>query len=269
MDNRCIGVFDSGLGGLTAVKQIMCELPNESIVYFGDTGRVPYGSRSRETIIKYSRSDMNFLLKKDVKIIVVACGTVSSVALKSLKESVPIELIGVVEAAASAAISATKNGRIGIIGTKGTIKSGAYERYINSENAQIKTFSKACPLFVPLVENGHFDTMVAELVTEEYLAEIKENGVDTLILGCTHYPLLKKTIARFMGDGVTLIDAGAEVSKRLKHTLEEKNMLSEKPSEEQYKYYVSDDIDGFESLGGMFLEQTLSGKVEKIDIEKY
>lgn len=269
MDNRCIGVFDSGLGGLTAVKQIMRELPNESIVYFGDTGRVPYGSRSRETIIKYSKSDMNFLIQKDVKVIVVACGTVSSVALPKLKETVPIEIIGVVEAAASAAISATENAKIGIIGTKGTIKSGAYERYINSETSEIKTFSKACPLFVPLVENGHFDTMVAELVTEEYLTEIKDNGVDTLILGCTHYPLLKNTIARFMGDGVTLIDAGAEVAKCLKLTLEEKNMLSGKPVSEQYKYYVSDDIDGFESLGGMFLEQTLTGKVEKIDIEKY
>ena len=269
MDNRSIGVFDSGLGGLTAVKQIMQELPNESIVYFGDTGRVPYGSRSKETIIKYSKSDMSFLLQKDVKIIVVACGTVSSVALPKLRETVPISLIGVVEAAAEAAISATKNNKVGVIGTKGTIKSGAYERYINSKNPKIKTFSKACPLFVPLVENGHFDTMVAELVVEEYLTEIKKNGVDTLILGCTHYPLLKNTIARFMGEGVTLIDAGAEVSKLLKRTLKEKDMLAEKPTAEQYKYYVSDDIDGFESLGGMFLEQTLSNKVEKIDIEKY
>lgn len=269
MDNRSIGVFDSGLGGLTAVKQIMRELPNESIVYFGDTGRVPYGSRSKETIIKYSKSDMNFLLKKNVKIIVVACGTVSSVALPALKKDVPISLLGVVEAAAVAAIKATKNNKIGIIGTKGTIKSGAYEKYIEAANSEIKTFSKACPLFVPLVENGHFDTMVAELVTEEYLTKIKESGVDTLILGCTHYPLLKKTIARFMGEGVTLIDAGAEVAKLLKITLERNDMLAENAAAEQYKYYVSDDIDGFENLGGMFLEQTLSNKVEKIDIEKY
>lgn len=269
MDNRSVGVFDSGLGGLTAVKQIMCELPKESIVYFGDTGRVPYGSRSKETIIKYSKNDVNFLLENNVKVIVVACGTVSSVALPYLKETVNIPLLGVVEAAAAAAIKATKNGKIGIIGTKGTIKSGAYERYINSQNGDIKTFSKACPLFVPLVENGHFDTMVAELVTEEYLTEIKENGVDTLILGCTHYPLLKNTIARFMGDNVTLIDAGAEVAKLLRLTLERENMLSETPSDAQYKYYVSDDVDGFEHLGGMFLEQTLCEKVEKIDIEKY
>ena len=269
MDNRSIGVFDSGLGGLTAVKQIMKELPNESIVYFGDTGRVPYGSRSQETIIKYSKSDMNFLLSKDVKLIVVACGTVSSVALPVLNSTVPITMIGVVEAAAAAAINATKNNKIGIIGTKGTIKSGAYEKYIAQKNPEIKAFSKACPLFVPLVENGHFDTMVAELVVEEYLTEIRNSGVDTLILGCTHYPLLKNTIARFMGDTVTLIDAGAEVAKLLKKTLEKENILADTPSNDQCKYYVSDDIEGFESLGGMFLERTLSNKVEKIDIEKY
>lgn len=269
MDNRSIGVFDSGLGGLTAVKQIMRELPKESIVYFGDTGRVPYGTRSEETIIKYSKNDANFLLSKDVKLIVVACGTVSSVALPTLKEMVPVPVIGVVEAAANAAISATKNNKIGIIGTSGTIKSGAYERFIKGKKPETQTFSKACPLFVPLVENGHFDTMVAELVTEEYLTGIKENGVDTLILGCTHYPLLKNTIARFMGSDVTLIDAGGEVAKETKRILEEYGICSDAPGSERCRYYVSDNVDGFEALGGVFLEQTICGKVEKIDIEKY
>ena len=269
MDNRSIGVFDSGLGGLTAVKQIMRELPNESIVYFGDTGRVPYGSRSRDTIIKYSKNDVNFLLKNDVKVIVVACGTVSSVALSQIKQISPVPVIGVVEAAASAAISATKNGKIGIIGTSGTIKSGAYERFIKDKNQEIETYSKACPLFVPLVENGHFDTMVAELVTEEYLANIKERGVDTLILGCTHYPLLKNTIARFMGEGVTLIDAGAEVAKELRRLLENRDICTGSAGDNKYSYFVSDNVDGFETLGGIFLEQTICGKVEKIDIEKY
>lgn len=269
MDNRSIGVFDSGLGGLTAVKEIMRELPKESIVYFGDTGRVPYGSRSRETIIKYSRNDVNFLLKNDVKVIVVACGTVSSVALSQIKEISPVPVIGVVEAATNAAILATKNNKIGIIGTSGTINSGAYERLIKDKNAEIETFSKACPLFVPLVENGHFDTMVAELVTEEYLASIKESGVDTLILGCTHYPLLKNTIARFMGADVTLIDAGAEVAKELKRVLTNGNICTNAAEEGKYSYFVSDNVDGFETLGGIFLEQTICGKVEKIDIEKY
>lgn len=269
MDNRSIGVFDSGLGGLTAVKEIMRELPKESIVYFGDTGRVPYGSRSKDTIIKYSKNDVNFLLKNDVKVIVVACGTVSSVALSEITKVSPVPIIGVVEAAATAAISATKNNKIGIIGTSGTIKSGAYERFIKDKNAGIETFSKACPLFVPLVENGHFDTMVAELVTEEYLASIKESGVDTLILGCTHYPLLKNTIARFMGNSVTLIDAGAEVAKELKRVLISEDICAETAHDEKYSYFVSDNVDGFETLGGMFLEQTIYGKVEKIDIEKY
>lgn len=269
MDNRKIGVFDSGLGGLTAVKQIMHELPKETIVYFGDTGRVPYGSRSEETIIKYSKSDVNFLLSKDVKVIVVACGTVSSVALPVLKETSPVPVIGVLEAAANAAILATKNNKIGIIGTSGTIKSGAYERFIKSKNSDIMTFSKACPLFVPLVENGHFDTMVAELITEEYLTNIRDSGVDTLILGCTHYPLLKNTIARFMGAGVTLIDAGAEVAKETRRILEEKDICADTDKPDKYSYYVSDNVDGFETLGGIFLEETICGKVEKIDIEKY
>ena len=269
MDNRSIGVFDSGLGGLTAVKQIMRELPKESIVYFGDTGRVPYGSRSKETIIKYSKGDVNFLLSKNVKVIVVACGTVSSVALPYLQEMSSIPVIGVLNAASDAAIAATKNNKIGIIGTAGTIKSGAYEKYIKGKKPDIETFSKACPLFVPLVENGHFDTMVAELVTEEYLAGIKESGIDTLILGCTHYPLLKNTIARYMGNDVTLIDAGAEVAKKLRIMLVETGICAESEKEDRYSYFVSDNVDGFETLGGIFLEQTICGKVEKIDIEKY
>ncbi len=269
MDNRSIGVFDSGLGGLTAVKQIMEELPYENIIYFGDTGRVPYGTRSNETIIKYSKNDINFLISKDVKVIVVACGTASSVALPVIKKDYEIPIVGVVDAATGAALAATKNGKIGIIGTPGTIKSGAYERLIKAENPEIKTFNKACPLFVPLVENGHFDTEVARLVTEEYLAGIKEAGVDTLILGCTHYPLLKKTIAKFMGDGVTLIDAGAEVARALKQYFDEESRHELVRDENQYQYYVSDNIDGFENLGGLFLEKQINGQVEKIDIEKF
>ncbi len=269
MDNRSIGVFDSGLGGLTAVKQIMRELPCESITYFGDTGRVPYGTRSRDTIIKYSKNDVNFLLSCDVKMIVVACGTVSSVALPELERCYDIPIIGVVEAAAKAAVSATKNGKIGIIGTTGTIKSGSYEKVIEGENRTIETYTRACPLFVPLVENGHFETPVAELVIEEYLSEIKAAGVDTLILGCTHYPLLKKTIAKFMGADVTLIDAGAEVAKALKAHMSESDRHAEVKDEEQYRYFVSDNVDGFENLGGIFLEEKIDGQVEKIDIEKY
>lgn len=269
MDNRSIGVFDSGLGGLTAVKQIMQELPNESIIYFGDTGRVPYGTKSKDTIIKYSRNDINFLLSKDVKIIVVACGTVSSQALPVIKNDYSIPIIGVVEATAQAALAAVKNGRIGIIGTPGTIKSGAYENLLKEKNPELKTFSRACPLFVPLVENGHFDTKVTELVIEEYLEEIRAAGVDTLILGCTHYPLLKKSIARYMGSGVTLIDAGTEAAKALKRHFDESELHSEVRDAQQYKYFVSDDVEEFENLGGIFLQKHIDGQVEKIDIEKY
>ena len=197
MDKRAIGVFDSGLGGLTAVKEIMERLPNENLIYFGDTGRVPYGTRSEETIIRYSRQDIRFLQSFDVKMIVVACGTVSSVALPIIKGEFGVPIVGVVEATADAAVKATRNNKIGIIGTQGTISSGAYSRRIHSEKSNIRTYSRACPLFVPLVENGHFDTQVTRLVIEEYLADIKKQGIDTLILGCTHYPLLEKAIADF------------------------------------------------------------------------
>lgn len=268
MNNKSIGVFDSGLGGLTAVKQIMAELPCESIVYFGDTGRVPYGTRSKETIIKYSKGDINFLLTKNVKIIVIACGTASSVALPNIKNDYDIPIIGVVDAASLAAFKATKNGKIGIIGTTGTIKSGSYEERLLLENPELKIFKKACPLFVPLVENGHFDTEVTKLVVEEYLEDIKKAGVDTLILGCTHYPLLEKAIKRYMGDGVTLINAGAEVAKAIRRYLDE-NDLNSTCENARYEYFVSDNVDGFESLGGLFLEQKIDGQVEKINIEEY
>lgn len=266
MDKRAIGVFDSGLGGLTAVKEIMEILPNESLIYFGDTGRVPYGSRSGETIIKYSRQDIKFLQSFDVKMIVVACGTVSSVALPTVRKECGVPIIGVVEAAAEAAVKATKNNKIGIIGTPGTIASGAYEKWILSRKPDIKTYSRACPLFVPLVENGHFDTPVARLVIEEYLAEIREKGVDTLILGCTHYPLLEKAIGEFMGD-VTLINSGAEVAKMLVKSYPE--LLNEGEGKEEYHYFVSDDTDNFEHLASLFLQRDINGQVAKIDIEKY
>jgi len=231
--------------------------------------KTTYRTRSKDTIIKYSKNDVNFLLEKDVKMIVIACGTVSSTALDVLKEEYSLPIIGVVEATSVAAINATKNGKIGIIGTPGTIKSGAYERFIKEQNSEIETFSVACPLFVPLVENGHFDTEVAKLVVKEYLEGIKAQGVDTLILGCTHYPLLSKTIGEFMGENVALINAGAEVAKELKNKLSQFGLLREEEEKGTYSYYVSDNVDGFETLGGLFLEQKIDGQVEKIDIERY
>lgn len=270
MDNRCIGVFDSGLGGLTAVKQIMNELPDERIIYFGDTGRVPYGTRSRETILKYTRGDIRFLQTFDVKMIVIACGTASSAALPTIKDEFDIPIIGVIDAAVYAAVRATRNKKIGVIGTAGTIKSREYEKQIKAYDSEMQPFTKACPLFVPLVESGHFDTEVARLVAAEYLEEIRDAGVDTLILGCTHYPLLKKVISEYMGSEVTLINSGAEAAIYLKKKLANENMLHDgKTESDQYRYYVSDDVSSFEELGGIFLEREINGQVERIDIEKY
>lgn len=270
MNNKSIGIFDSGLGGLTAVKQIMQELPDENIIYFGDTGRVPYGTRSHETILKYTRSDIRFLKSFDVKMIVIACGTASSAALPAIKDEFDIPIVGVIDAAVYAAVRATKNKKIGIIGTPGTIRSKEYEKQIKKYDSEMMPFAKACPLFVPLVENGHFDTEVTRLVVTEYLEEIRNEGVDTLILGCTHYPLLTKAISEYMGSDVTLINSGAEAAKYLKKKLTKENMLHDgNHGTEQYKYYVSDSKENFSELGSVFLETEINGQVEKIDIEKY
>lgn len=269
MDNRSIGVFDSGLGGLTAVKEIMNLFPNESITYFGDTSRVPYGTRSKETIVRYTHSDINFLLSKNVKMIVIACGTASSAALPEIRNDFDVPIYGVVDAGVYEAVRVTKNKKIGIIGTPATIRSGEYTRFIKEYDKDIETFERACPLFVPLVENGHFNTKVTDLVIEEYLSDIRSSGVDTLIMGCTHYPLLRGAIQRFMGDSVTLISPGEEVAKYLRKKLTPELSHSDVPEPDRYHYYVSDSIDSFEELGSIFLERKIDGQVSKIDIEKY
>lgn len=269
MDNRSIGVFDSGLGGLTAVKELMHLFPNESIVYFGDTGRVPYGNRSKETILKYTHGDINFLLSRNVKMIVIACGTASSAALPGIKKEFEVPIVGVVDAGAYEAVHVTKNKKVGIIGTAATIKSGAYTKYINEHDKDIETFERACPLFVPLVENGHFNSEVTRLVVDEYLKDIRDAGVDTLIMGCTHYPLLREAIAEYMGSGVRLISPGEEVAKYLKKVLTEDMLSNGSCDNDKYQYFVSDSVEDFEKLGSIFLETKINGKVSKIDIEKY
>lgn len=268
MNNNSIGVFDSGLGGLTAVKSISQMLPKENIVYFGDTGRLPYGTKTEETIKQYAASDIRFLLSHNVKLIVIACGTASSVALADMRKMFDTPIVGVVEAACTAAVKATVNGRVGVLGTSATIKSCSYMRGIAELDSSIKVFQKACPLFVPLVENGHFDSKVTELVVEEYLAPIKNEGVDTLILGCTHYPLLENAIKRYMGDGVRIINVCNELAKSIEAILGEDN-LSARDGDGTCEYYVSDDEKGFAELGGVFLERKINGQVKKIDIEKY
>jgi len=271
LDKRPIGVFDSGLGGLTAVREIMNLMPGEDIIYFGDTGRVPYGSRSRDTIIKYAREDAEFLKHFDPKAIVVACGTVSANALDVLQQENTIPVLGVVEPAAQLAAQESKNGRIGLIGTGASIRSGAYERALAALRPDAKVFSMACPLFVPLVENGRFSPgdMVAELVVREYLTPLKEAGVDTLVMGCTHYPLLRDVISAFMGPGVTLIDAGAACARQVGRVLGEQRALNLRAWGGMCQYYVSDAVDGFAELASLFLGEDVTDNVAQVDIAEY
>ena len=267
MDNRPIGVFDSGLGGLTVAKEIMKLMPGESIIYFGDTGRVPYGTRSNDTIKKYTEQDIRFLKEFDIKAIVIACGTASSVALDYVRDKFDIPITGVVEPTAKMAVNITKNGKIGLLGTKGTINSGAYERLIGKLNPEITVIPSPCSLFVPIVENGYADTEIARLAAIDYLKPIIEENADTIILGCTHYPLLEKTISGIMGDRVTLINSGIPTATDLMNYLDKHNMRSNSKAEN--KYYVSDRVDGFAYLAEMFLNSKIGDKILKIDIEKY
>ena len=268
MDNRPIGIFDSGLGGLTCVKEITKLMPSEDIIYFGDTGRVPYGTRSREIIVKYVRQDINFLKTFDIKSIIIACGTASSAALPMIEKDYSEEITGVVYPAALSAYEATKSGRIGVIGTEGSIRSGKYRQQLLEFNPELEIFEKACPMFVPLVENGYADTEAAELIARDYLKKMKEEKIDTLILGCTHYPLLTRTIEKILGDKVTLIDSGAAAAGYTKEKLEELDMTAEK-KQGRVQYFVSDITESFARQGGMFLNREITEAVKRIDIENY
>lgn len=271
MDRRPIGVFDSGLGGLTAVRELTQLLPGEDIVYFGDTGRVPYGGRSRETIIKYARQDVAFLRTFDLKAIVIACGTVSTTALEVLSAENPIPVLGVVAPAARAAAERTKNGRIGLIGTQATIRTGAYERHIAALLPQAEVSTLACPLLVPLVENGRYKPGdgVVETVAAEYLAPLKAAGVDTLVLGCTHYPLLTDVIRAYMGENVALVNSGAVCAREVADLLEETGALAGEERPGVRRYFVSDSVEGFSGLASIFLGEDVRGAVEQIDITRY
>ena len=266
-----IGVFDSGLGGLSAVKEFLHVLPNERIIYFGDTGRVPYGNRSRSTISKYAFQDARFLLSNNVKIIVAACGTVSSVAGDDLRSQLPVPYTGVVNPTAFAAAHKTKNGKIGIIGTAATIGSHSYKLRLEKLNPDFRVYEQACPLFVPLVENGFIrrDDQIVRLVVKRYLSELKERGIDTLILGCTHYPLLSDAIHDFMGEEVTLVDSGYETALYSAKILREHELLNDDNSEKQPEFYVSDTPDDFKKVAGLFLGRDMEHKVTQINIEKY
>ena len=271
MDNRPIGVFDSGLGGLTAVRELRRMLPSENIIYFGDTSRVPYGSRSRETILKYARQDIRFLRSFDLKAIVIACGTVSTTSLPALKAESDIPMLGVVEPACRRALAVTKNKKVGLIATAASVRSGAYEKILHEMDGDVQVISRACPLFVPLVENGRFrpGDVVIETVAWEYLTPLRETGIDTLILGCTHYPLLTEIIAGVMGPGVELVSAGEESAFELKRMLKAQGLRNDEVRQGDTTYYVSDRVESFEETASWFLQEDLHHGANQIDIDRY
>jgi glutamate racemase len=250
---KAIGIFDSGIGGLTVLKEIMAALPEENTIYLGDTARVPYGIRSPETVTRYSFENTHFLLSQEIKLLVVACNTASAVSLDAVKKEFPLPVIGVLGPGARAAASATKSRKVGVIGTEATIGSGAYEKAIRKLDPGIEVRSLACPLFVPLVEEGWIDNDAAELVAGKYLAPLRGSGIDTLVLGCTHYPLLKSVISAVIGPGVTLIDSATETAKEVVAVLDQLKWHRPGNGPVVRKYFVTDTPARFEKVGKLFL----------------
>lgn len=269
--NASIGVFDSGVGGLTVAREIIRQMPDERMIYFGDTARVPYGSKSRDNIIRFSKQIIRFLKSKQVKAIVIACNTASAYALEEVKRELDIPIIGVIRAGAVSAVKATQNGKIGIIGTEGTIRSGIYETVIKELMPDARVTGKACPLLVPLVEEGLFHDSVTDEIASRYLSELKSRYVDTLVLGCTHYPLLRSTIKRLMGEEVTLVNPAYETAIELRDLLEEKDLLCDEGAAEageKYQFYVSDLAEKFTNFASAILPEQVR-ETKKIDIETY
>lgn len=268
MDNRPIGVFDSGLGGLTAVRQINRLLPCEDVVYFGDTGRVPYGTRGRDTIIRYARQDIQFLLQHDVKIIVVACGTASTALTETDTEDCPVPLLGVVTPAAQAACAASNNGTIGVIGTTYAVRSGAYGKALRAIQPEVRIIGKACPLFIPLVENGFVapDNEVTRLVAKQYLSGLAGENIDTLIMGCTHFPIIRDIISEVLNYSVTLIDPGEETVKSAASYLTERGLLCGRQTTGERRYYVTDNTESFCDVAEIFLGEKIDGSVEQVSL---
>ena len=267
-NNAPIGVFDSGVGGLTVAREITRQLPRESIVYFGDTARVPYGSKSKDTIIRYSRQIVRFLQTKNVKAIVVACNTASAFALDAIESELDIPVIGVVKPGAKSAIENTKNKRIGIIGTEGTIKSELYTEYIHGKDPEITVIGKACPFFCPLVEEGMLHDSVTEEIARRYLDELQEQNIDSLILGCTHYPLLRSTIGKVMGENVNLVNPAYETAISLGRLLEEKRLSADSGAKPVYEFYVSDAADKFKSFANSIMPFEID-ETNRINIEEF
>ena len=271
MDARPIGVFDSGLGGLTAVHSLWKILPEENLIYFGDTARVPYGGRSKETIFKYARQDVRFLRSFDLKAILIACGTVTTTSLDTLQAENDLPIVGVVEPTCRRALLVTKTKKVGMIATLASVRSGAYEATLRRLDPTVEVICKPCPLFVPLVENGRFrrGDIVIETVAREYLEPLKDTGIDTLILGCTHYPLLTDIIGDIMGPGVTLVSAGEESAFELKRMLKADGLRADESRQGESEFYVSDRAEDFENIASVFLQENLRHTARRIDIDNY
>lgn len=262
-----IGVFDSGIGGLTVVKQISQTFPYENIIYFGDTARVPYGSKSNSTVIEYSIQDARFLMNKGVKVIVAACNTASSIALSAVKKEFNTPVIGMIEPGAKSAAGKTKNGKIGVIGTRATINNKAYSTEIKKLNPDLQVYEKACPLFVPLAEEGWIKHPAAYQVAEEYLKELREKEIDTLVLGCTHYPILSEVIREVIGSGVELIDSGIASAEALKKELNAVNLFADGNLPGVQEFFVSDIPIKFKEVAELFFGRKIS-EVKKIELEE-
>lgn len=263
--NKSIGVFDSGVGGLTVFREIAKALPHENIIYLGDTARVPYGNKSKETVLQYTIQNSLFLLGRGVKAIVIACNTASAYGLEAIQQYFKVPVLGVIEPGARAACRQTKNGRVAVIGTEGTIRSEAYTQVLKNLNPNLDVISRACPLLVPLAEEGWLDGPVVEGVLQQYLSEIKNSGADTLILGCTHYPLFRQAIGKYLGSQMVLVDSAVETASELAELLAKQNLLSSATQLPSHQFCVTDDPTKLEKLGRIFLNQPMS-PVQKISL---
>lgn len=266
MDNRPIGIFDSGIGGLTVAKQIIQTLPHESIIYVGDTARVPYGTRSGGVVIKFGLELADFLLRRNVKFLVIACNTISAVAYRQIRDMSPVPVVGVIRPAVIKANRVSKNGKIGVIGTVGTIKSDAYGYLLKKFNSKAKIISIACPLFVPLAEEGLHNSQATKIIANDYLKDLTTAGIDTLILGCTHYPLLEDVIRETVGDSVAIVDSSLPTAEMLKERLIKAGTLSSNKNP-THQFFVTDAPERVLKIAGRFFGKSLKGKIKKVSLE--
>ena len=261
-----VGIFDSGVGGLTVMKELFETLPHENTIYLGDTARVPYGIRSPETVIRYSFENARFLSSKDIKVLVIACNTASSVGLEALRSSLSVPVVGVIEPGANAAVVATRNKKVGVIGTEATIRSGSYTRAIQALDPSIEVFGVPCPLFVPLVEEGWTEGEITELVAKRYLSAMNKMSIDTLVLGCTHYPLLKAVLSQVMGSSVSLIDSAIETAREVSAVLDTEGIRNSTDSSARHEFFVTDSPGKFLSVGERFLGRQIES-IQQIQLE--